>query len=367
MSNSTALVISLKYNPGHFSHLAASYRLLEELGYHPHLLIHPAFNHLDPNEQLRRSNKLSQLRALRPISLVIFWFPSLRNISTIVRLRCMSTQTHVLYVFHEPFESIKIYRASGFGWAHVLKIVLVNLVSTATIALCDAVLLPSLTALATYKAKYTRLNSNYWCVPLLFDDERATSDEVGDRRFFSYIGTIAADHAFDRYVSFVQEAVDRGWLPNITFLIATRSCIPHAQRAILEEIAGSGRVVIQAGRPMSTKEINEYYRRSLMVWNAYYRSTQSGVLPKAYMFGTPVIALNRNANEFLEDRKTCVLIEDNANVSEIRSAVEWVAGRFDELSRHCRERFLGTFYYRSHLTTFSWLLAGLTDWRGPHG
>ena len=49
------------------------------------------------------------------------------------------------------------------------------------------------------------------------------------------------------------------------------------------------RLKLVVGKPMSNLEINNYFNKSLVVWNAYRRSMQSGVLPKAYMFGTPVI------------------------------------------------------------------------------
>ena len=39
-------------------------------------------------------------------------------------------------------------------------------------------------------------------LPLLFDDEAGALPEMDDKTCFSYIGTIAADHAFDQFVRF---------------------------------------------------------------------------------------------------------------------------------------------------------------------
>ena len=42
-----ALIVSLNFNPGHFSHLIANYKLLEDVGYKPYLYVNEAFNKMD--------------------------------------------------------------------------------------------------------------------------------------------------------------------------------------------------------------------------------------------------------------------------------------------------------------------------------
>ena len=45
----TAIIVSLNFNPGHVSHMVASYKQCEELGYKSSLYIHPQFKEYLPD------------------------------------------------------------------------------------------------------------------------------------------------------------------------------------------------------------------------------------------------------------------------------------------------------------------------------
>jgi hypothetical protein len=349
-----ALVASLNFHPGHFSHLVASYRLLGDCGYVPYLYVHPSFNGMDVGNELRKLNWPGELRGLGTVDAAVFWFPSLRNVGEVLRLR-LRFGAKVVYVNHEPWESFASYRASGFRFPQIARIWLISLVNVAVILLSQGVVLPSARAFALYRQRFDWLHRNYRRIPLLFDDEARGGTEA-EREFVSYVGTVAADHAFDRFVEFVDAAVTNGWLPGLRFLVATRSEIPEREREILARHLPSGRVVVVEGRPMSNQEINDHFRRSLVVWNAYHRSMQSGILPKAYMFGAPVIALRRSAGEFVDDHVTGVLLDRNDDPVEIREAVEEIRRSPDAFARACREKFLKTFHYEVAIDDFRQVL-----------
>lgn len=350
-----AILVSLNFHPGHFSHLIANYKLFEGLGFTSYLYVNKTFNQMDETNEFRKLNSPNELKKLSKIDAAVFWFPSLGNIVEIVRLRLLF-KTQIFYVYHEPFDSIKNYYNSGFRFKKILKICLINLVNIPVLVLSHKVILPSPSSFALYKKKYTKFNKNYVCIPLMFDDE-ADLAMGKSKKYISYIGTVAADHAFDRYVEFVAAAVKNAWLPEMTFSIATSSAIPAAQSEILESLMHTKRIVITAGRPMKNSEINSFYRESLVVWNAYNRSMQSGVLPKAYMFGAAVVALQRNANEFLDNYKTCVLISDNKNSEEIKTAVEDIMAKKEFYFQNCRNKFIEKFYYKNKSGEFLSLLA----------
>jgi hypothetical protein len=233
-----ALVASLNFHPGHFSHLVASYRLLADSGYAPHLYVHRSFNAMDVEGEFRKINRPGELRGLGTVDVAVFWFPSLRNVLEILRLR-LRFGTKVVYVNHEPWDSFASYRASGFGLRQIAKVWLISLVNLSVILLSSGVVLPSSGAYALYRQKFAWLNRNYRRIPLLFDDEEKGGTDHG-REFVSYVGTVAADHAFDRFVEFVDAAVTNEWLPGLRFLIATRSEIPERERAILARHLPSG-------------------------------------------------------------------------------------------------------------------------------
>jgi glycosyltransferase involved in cell wall biosynthesis len=348
LNRPSALVVSLNFNPGHFSHLVANYRLLEEAGFTPYLYVDQAFNGMDVRSEFRKVNSPTGLSDLVPVRLAVFWFPSVKNIVEIVRLR-LRWRSCIVYVLHEPFESFQRYRASGMGATRIWAI---NLVNVVVLLLSHAIILPSSSALRRYEEKYGWLRRRYSLVPLLFDDEAGPTATPIGKRYIAYIGTVAPDHAFDHFAEFAHRAMTDGWFPELTFAIATSSTIPAAQLALLQPHVDAGRLVVTSAHPLSTEEINNFYRDSLVVWNAYSRSMQSGVLPKAYMFGAAVISLSTNANEYVQDGVTGILIHDNKDVQAIRMAVHRILDRRDEFFSACRRAFLATFYYRNRLAIF---------------
>ena len=347
-----SLIISLNFNPGHFSHLIANYKLFRDCGFTPHLYINKSFNHMDKNDEFSKINNPRELWKLKTIDIAVFWFPSLKNIFEIIKLRIFF-KAKIFYIYHEPFDSIRNYYKAGFRFKKIVKICLINLVNIPVIFLSHRIVLSSSASLFLYQKKYTFFNKNYSRIPLIFDDEAAPLLlEDAPKKFISYIGTIAADHAFDRFVDFVDSAIKNDWFSNLKFLIATKSKIPVREKYILGHYLQSGKVVISEGHPMTNEEINHYYRESLVVWNAYNRSMQSGVLPKAYMFGAAVLGLFRNANEFAENHKTGILINDNSDVIEIKNAVEEILSKKIFFFQNCRKMFLSTFYYKSKIKDF---------------
>jgi hypothetical protein len=349
-----ALVVSLHFNPGHFSHLAANYKLFEDSGFTPYLYITKSFNKMDEKNEFTKINSPKELKELKTIDAVVFWFPSLRNITEIIRIKLSFKNSKIIYVYHEPLDSIKSYYDSGFSFGKIIKILIVHLVNIPVILLSDRIVLPSTEAFLLYRRKFTGLNRNYSRIPLLFDDEAAPLSHETPKQYISYIGTVAADHAFDRFIDFVRSAIDNGWFPDLKFLIATSSRIPARERATLRPYLQSGKVSVFEGRPMTTDEINRHYRESLVVWNAYNRSMQSGVLPKSFMFGAAVIGSHKN--EFIDDHKTGVLIKDNKDVMGIKDAVAEIADQKKSFFRNCREKFLEVFYYKSRATDYLDLL-----------
>ena len=205
------------------------------------------------------------------------------------------------------------------------------------------VLLPSKKAVDFYNANPLYKNANYHYLPLLYDDERTQVHQQKERKYFSYIGTVAADHSFVEYLKFVEWALTENKLQEMIFLIATKSEfeVPHV-------LNDSPRVEIRKGKPLSNEEINEAYASTLVVWNAYARTTQSGVLAKSFMFGTPAVVLKKNLSEFTMEGQEVVAIDDNTSFVEIESAVNRVVSDFNHFSVSCRRRFEETFYYRRY-------------------
>ncbi len=345
------LIVSLNFNPGHFSHLIANYNLFLDCGFKPYLYINKTFNKMDESHKYEIVNDFEQIKKLKTVDVAVFWFPSFFNIVEIIRLR-MLYDSKIVYVFHEPFDSIKNYYSSGFGAKKILKIFLVNLINIIVTIFAHKIILPSSKAFNLYKKKYTFFNKNFSLIPLIFDDEAASIIQSSQKKYISYIGTIAADHAFDCYIQFAESCMKHDWFPELSFLIATKDYIPSNERKIIEPYLTQKMIIVSEGCPMSNEEINGYYNDSLIVWNAYYRSMQSGVLPKAYMFGAAIIGTYNCNSEFIENHITGVLVDDNKDIIEIKSAVREILDKKELFFQNCRNKFLENFYYKKRTKDF---------------
>ncbi len=340
-----ALIVSLKFNPGHVSHLVASYKQCEELEYESTYYVAREFDAYLPDGDRRIIYGETMPKGF---DLAIFLFPSQKNIPVIWELR-RNHKCKIVYVFHEPVVSFDEYSKAGYTRLQVFIEQLKDFVGCWIVRMADTVLLPSMKAYNNFQTCERYKNKNFHYLPLLFDDENNGQD-ILERKYFSYIGTLATDHSYDEYQKFVIWAIKNQQLLNISFMIATKSNVLRTEdieRAIL-----SGRLRIIDGKPMTNSEINLYYSQSFVIWNAYERMMQSGVLPKAFMFGTPTIVLKQNESEFVKDGEGVVAINNNQSFEEINNAITRVLSSFEHYSKKCRELFFRDFYYRTHNITF---------------
>lgn len=346
-----ALIVSLNFNPGHFSHLIANYKLLEDCGFKSYLYVNKRFNKMAKPNQYDIINTYKQLKEIKTVETAIFWFPSVYNIIEIIRFRLLY-KCKIVYIYHEPFDSIKSYYISGFRTRKILKICLINFINILIVLLANKIILPSSKSLELFKKKYAFLNNDFKQIPLIFDDEAAKTRGLYHKKYISYLGTIAADHAFDCYINFIESSVKNNWFPQLSFLIATKDKIPVSVKQRIESYVANGKIVISEGHTMSNEEINFFYNDSLIVWNAYNRSMQSGVLPKAYMFGAAILGTYHCNNEYIENHVTGVLVEDNQNIIEIKNAIEEILDKKDLFIQNCRAKFLSTFYYKNKMNEY---------------
>lgn len=335
--NSKALVISLNFNPGHVSHLVASYKQCEELGYIPSYYVDRRFIDFLPKD----SSILTSENRLNKAKLAIFLFPSQKNLLLIWKLKRQGCK--IIYIFHEPLAPMKVYREAGFSLKYLVKLWLINHISALTVKWSNIILLPSKKALSFYKENPLYNNTNYYYLPLMYADERSDIYRNKQRLYFSYIGTIAADHSFAEFLNFVKWAINNNALPELKFLIATKSNFE-----VPSELLDNSRVIIHKGRPMTDTEINDHYARTLVIWNAYTRTTQSGVLAKSFMFATPALVMRHNLNEFMMDGGNVVSITDNSDCKQIESAILHVVKNFATFSDASREEFERSFLYKRY-------------------
>ncbi|MDR1653375.1 MAG: glycosyltransferase [Prevotellaceae bacterium] len=345
------LIVSLNPNVAHVSHLIAYYLQFKEFGYSPVLYIHKnliqyipkGFNYLEYNKF-----KICKVKA----NVALFYSPTFGNLFEIVKFK-LRYKIKIMFVKHEPFDKMVLIDNTSSYWKR-LWYVLANLYECVITYISDVIILPSNKAIALYEKGWLYFNRHYFYLPLQFDDESNYDNSIVERKYFSFIGSIGYvtnNHSFDSFLNFVETAIQKESLKEFNFLIATKNTINIDDR--LQKMITTGRLLIIAGKPLTNESINFYYKSSLVVWNAYARNTQSGVLAKSFMFGTPTIVLCRNISEFVKDGDEIVAINDNNSYNEIADALQKILANYEHFSNAARKCFLENFYYRRNNETMN--------------
>lgn len=349
-----AVVTSLKFSPGHLSHIIAYAKLLREIGYDVFLWLHKEYKRIIKDKD---------------VEFPIIWYPEefIENTDIILFIN-VSTTNHkvaqvlkrkgskIIYLYHEPWESFRQYLKEGLKQA--LKATAAHFFSSRVLKHSDIVIVPSNYALNLYKNKDIKYNENVVMIPLLFDDELYEEVDITKKQYFSYIGHAVKGHAFDIYIKLIKyiyklikyiykQGVD------VKFQIATRTDLSKLLKKdkILREMVEKKVLKVSHGKPLSNSEINQAYKESFCVWNVYRRSTQSGVLPKAYMFGTPVIAIPIGSfPEFVEPGKTGEIVCLPLSFDRILDQIIKIKEDLENYSQGARKFFLNTFYYKNYLS-----------------
>lgn len=345
----SALIVSLKFRVSHIAHLIASYKQFEELGYASTLLINKDMIPFVP-KGIKYYESFHEIKAC---DVAIFWFPAIQNIRLIENLK-KTFKSKILYVFHEPIENFKTYKKAHLSLSQIAKTYLTYLAQLIIVRTSSVIILPSQKAHLLYEKSIARkINSDYILIPLLFSDD--SSNYCEKKEYFSYIGTIAQDHAYKEYVDFIIKASKDTDIPSsINFLIATKNKVEITSE--LKEILTSGRLKVIDSHPLSEDEINVCYASSLAVWNAYHRTTQSGVLAKASMFGTPAIVCRHNLSEFSIDGENVVAISNNKDYLQIKEAFLKIINNYDFFSKNSKNIFNQLFNYKSQNKKLSSIL-----------
>lgn len=342
-----AVVVSLRFSPAFTSHMIAFGKLLENLGY--------SVSFLADKDYL----SFADFAAIGPVitteryagdpdsldaDMAVFCNPAVKNASVARAMRARGME--VLYLLHEP---VPVRHRLREGWKEILKLVVARQCSLAMLRQSSAVLVPSSCARASYERYFMKFNPIVCTLPLLFDDEISRQQIAAareKRRYFSFLASAIKAHDFDAYVAFVKYAIRQG--SSMQFAIATRTDLNGylTGDAELASYAASGRIRIQHGRALTNEEMNGHFLDSFCVWNVYKVSTQSGVLARAFMAGTPVIAMRMGSfDEFIVPGSSGEFVAAPDDWRGLLAHAKSIQENFPAYCEGCRRAFMKFFYY----------------------
>lgn len=343
------LICSVHFGPGHTAHLDAYKHLLDECGFESALYLAPAYLKLFSDEKIKKHIITSLEDALKFEPDVVWLY----NIGFEDRkfIRAFKQHSKLVYVLHEPYMGIHEILKEGKNIPYMVVAALLNA------WICSQsyrVVLNSAYAVANCKKYMPGTYQKSLTFPLIFPDKYISTS---NRQYFSMIGGYSDPHASDEFLGFVKESYQKN---TIKFQIATRTDISEKLKdTVLQKMMKDGRLLIQHGRPLTEDEMNLAYRRSFCTWNAYHRSTQSGVLANSFMQGTPVMATHLGSfEEYVKNGETGIFVNDYS-YKTIFNAYLQIVQNVETMVQYCRNTFLERFYYRSQIKRFKEIIEAL--------
>lgn len=346
------VITSLHFSPAFIGHMEAWYELCSACGLKPALFIDKEYVKYFKGSKYKFTTRLSQIQKFSP-NFAVVQNNGLENIEFFKW--CTKNNCKILYVVHEPYMGFKELMKDGdYWWKQFAACVLNNWLCGKS----TKVILCSDYAEQNCKRYMKKAYEKAVRMPLLFlDGDVSKSDE--DRKYCSLIGTYSYPKGSDLFLKFIKDSLDKGY--DISFQIATRSDLKEELKDdAFQKLIKEGKLLVQEGRTLTTDEMNQAYKRSICTWNGYRRTTQSGVLPNAFMMGTRVLASSIGSfREFVKPGVTGEFIDPESTDSIYRAYLK-IKENADQYSEGCRKEFLGNNYYASQVDTFKKLIESIS-------
>jgi glycosyltransferase involved in cell wall biosynthesis len=357
----TAAVVSLHFAPAHASHMLAYGKLLREAGFEVSFLIADGYDrvaNLTAIGAVISCAGFLRNPGLQKFNIALICNSSIDNRSLAHAMRVRGAA--VFYLFHEP-ESI--WNLSGEGWKQLVRFPFSTWCSIATLRSSSGVIVPSEKARVQYERHFEKYNRNVHTMPLLFDDEVGAvrvKQSRHSKKYFGFVGSACKSHNFDSFVDFAKYAIREG--STIPFVIATRVDLSSRLNTDREfaRCVNEGGIRLQHNRVLSNDEMNQYYLECFCVWNVYRRSTQSGVLPRAFMAGTPVLASRIGSfPEYVLEGLTGEFVDSSEDTAGILLAAEKMRQEPLAYFDGSRKMFLESFFYKANGNRFAKVLSSV--------
>jgi glycosyltransferase involved in cell wall biosynthesis len=365
----TFYIVCLKYAPGMWQHITSFARNLRQRGYPVRLLLAPGYQWMNTGE-FREATHYNFSPEARPTlwrkALAYVWLPWSRvrrlllqeppagllvvswhpvNFLLLRLVKSLYPKAPTLVWLHEPFkDDKKIYGAKA------VVIHLVELCQTLSLGYLDVVILHSRRAQRLFGQRYPNFRGSTRLIPLPFQDDGPGALE--GRRYISFLGRADRAKGIDLFFDLVA-GFDRQDMA-VEFQIVTASDIGQRLEELPAEFRRHLKVV---NRPrIADEDLRQAAAQSLAVLALYKETMQSGVIPVAWMKGTPVIGTDiEGITEWVRDHETGVIVSARPTLKEITGAMDYIYRHFSEMTSHCRAAYLSTFDDGNWDRQYGWL------------
>ncbi len=275
--------------------------------------------------------------------LVVSWHPM--NFLVLRLFKSLYPEVPTCVWLHEPFkDEKKIYGVKAF------IIYLVEWCQTLSLRYLDIAILHSRRALRLFEWRYPEFQGEKHLIPLPFQDD--PSPAARPRRYISFLGRADRAKGIELFFTLVEGFAKNGL--GGEFQIVTSSNIDKYLKILSAEALQRLRVV---NRPqISDQDLRRAAAESLAVLALYKETMQSGVIPVAWMKGTPVIGTDiEGITEWVQDKETGVIVSADPSLEEIKLAIDYIRTHLQEMTERCRAEYLATFNDSNWERQYGWL------------
>lgn len=364
-------IICLKYAPGNWQHIKSFAYCLQDKNYNVRLILSKKFHWMnkeysDVTDYPTSSYSLRSImgdtllflcckwyffikifRKSKPdMILFVMWHPLnylLAKIIKVVHPKCR------IYIWmHEPYKVDKSEYRQKF-----LVFTLIEYLQKMILPLIDITILHSDRALRAFKMRYPDYKGQVKVIPLLFQDE--CNLEISETRYFdiTFIGNAVKAKGIDYFFDLLRINNDLGL--GLKFQLVTSSNITKYLSKVNHKCLESLELINKPS--ISDEKIREACAKSFSVLAPYRETTQSGVVPVAFMCGTPVIVTDIDGlRENIYNEFNGMLISKNFACEDVISSLSFIKENFIQFSMNARKTFEEHWSDQNWDKFYSWLM-----------
>lgn len=329
-----ALIVSNKFSYGHLSGLMGWYSMLSKIGYKTSFYCDKEYKkQIDSTKY----DFVEDIKEIDPLDLVVIFNISTKDGRLCTYLKHKNKKIKLIFIYHEPWRGLQEEKIRFKNDSiNLVKQVGRHLFARKVIKKSDLIICPSDQGFHYYENNEMKLNKNCVVFPLVFFDD-CKGLYLIKKEYISFISTASKDKAFDCFIDFVKYSSEIN--EKLKYQIVTQTDINNCLDERLIKLIKNERLYIKQGHGLSESEINSAYNNSLVTWLAYNSSTQSGVIAKAFMWGSPCVATPVGVFTQIVNGKNGILVSKPDKYKEILKAVEKIQHESENYFREARETF----------------------------
>ncbi len=249
-------------------------------------------------------------------------------------------------VLHEPYKTNKERLEYGvFGY---MFFSIVNIVQYASIKLSNKIVTMSPYGESLFIKYFSKNKSKLVAANLLLPDELSNAQIDLDRKYFSFVGSVNKGKGIKDFIDVINYCIDNN-IDRYKFMLITSTKLDEYTINLKENWKNI--LTIINHKKITDDEINSAILSSKAILILHQTASQSGVLPLACKFNTPIIARNLKAfNQYFHNNGK--LLSVDFKPEELLDACDDIDTNFDKYSNNAYQIYMDSFSEKNFLNFY---------------